>query len=66
MTLLDRFKKDHPDLDTDEAVLQFCPEDFGYNRPNMGCDAMITPAGTWAACDACWNQEEADDGGQNP
>lgn len=66
MTLLDRFKKDHPDMNPDEAVFGYCPEDFGYNRPNTGCDAIMEPDGEWGGCESCWNQEEADSGGQNP
>ena len=63
MTLLDRFKKDHPDMNPDEAVSGYCPEDFGYNRPDIECYAIQTPDGEWAGCEACWNQEEKNEEG---
>ena len=55
MTLLDKFKEDHPDTDPDEAVFAFCPEDFGYTRPHEEC--CLAAGYSMSACEHCWAQE---------
>ena len=61
MTILEKFKADHPGMPTEFTVKAFCPEDFGYNRPNAVC--CMTSSMKLSDCEKCWAQEYREEGG---
>lgn len=56
MTLLQKFKELHPELDADRAIVKNCPEDFELEDDISfdKCDKM-----NWN-CTSCWNREYED------
>lgn len=51
MTLLQKFKELHPELDANAAIMNNCPHDFGLEGSISfdECDKMD--------CTFCWNRE---------
>ena len=55
MTLLEKAKQEHPELDEDKLVTWMCPCDLGYESMPDGCNQMA--ASGIEACRVCWNRE---------
>ncbi len=56
MTLLEKAKQEHPELDEGKIVTWMCPCDFGYEKMEDGCNAA---AGDYEkkTCWECWNRK---------
>ena len=64
MTLLEKFRADHPgQLDVERFIKNTCPDDFGIKgAEEQPCLRGETSGTEWEACRACWNREVPEDG----
>lgn len=58
MTLLEKCRAEHPELDEEKIVTWMCPCDLGYERLPDGCEQMAVDGAE--ACVRCWNREAGD------
>lgn len=54
MTLLEKAKQEHPELDEEKLVTWMCPCDLGYESLPDGCERQ--PANGQNTCWECWNR----------
>lgn len=63
MTLLEKARQEHPELDEEKLVTWMCPCDLGYEKLDDGCERQ--PANRQYTCWECWNrQADAAGGGE--
>ena len=63
MTLLEKAKQEHPELDEEKLVTWMCPCDLGYERLPDGC-GQVGPV--QEICRECWNRPaDAAGGGES-
>ena len=55
MTLLEKARREHPELDEEKLVTWMCPCDLGYESLPDGCEQMAVDGAE--ACVRCWNRE---------
>ena len=56
MTLLEKAKQEHPELDEEKLVTWMCPCDFGYEKMEDGCNAAAGDDEK-KTCWECWNRQ---------
>ena len=54
MTLLEKAKQEHPELDEEKLVTWMCPCDLGYESLPDGCGQV---GAVQEICRECWNRE---------
>ena len=63
MTLLEKAKQEHPELDEEKLITWMCPCDLGYERLPDGCEQE---GAVQEICRECWNrQADAAGGGES-
>jgi hypothetical protein len=60
VTLLEKCRAEHPELDEEKIITWMCPCDFGYEKLDDGCNSMA--ASGLEVCRLCWNREVREDG----
>lgn len=55
MTYLQKLQQDHPLLEHERAVMEYCPHDFGYGGFETAPCVQEDPG--WQDCTKCWERE---------